>query len=492
MRKIYTLLVLFSLITISCSKEMIVKSDAETANDKAAVHTGGDERFDLLGFGYDMTGDFLENRNASDAPVIDIERFIRENPNRIDNPTSSEGDEKVYFGSTAYDYLKDVTKKTGVTAGTDVLGDTDQKRTLFSGTFTGKSEYESKYSLSTKYAFASCDTRIQLKRIRITKDASINVLTQYLTPDFINNMNTLDAAALVRRYGTHVLLDISIGGRLNFSYKTEFRKELNSEKRTKSVEAGIKLALTKTIGLNFSSNMSKEEMESYSRENSNIAFSLRYRGGTTSPTTISLSPNGATLTTSIAQWSSSINLRNAALVGIDGAIPLSEFITDPNKKNQVKAAILEYIASKQVNVTELRTLYRMHSDRSGNTFYVFSEEEAAEYYRYGDKLMGIDGFILKNPEPNTKTLYKMHSNRSGNTFYVFSQAEVDEYRSRYGDEYRGIDGYILNSGTNDTRPLYRMHSNKSGNTFYVFSQGEANEYFKYGDQLIGIDGHIYK
>jgi len=85
--------------------------------------------------------------------------------------------------------------------------------------------------------------------------------------------------------------------------------------------------------------MSKEEMESLSRENNNIAFALRYRGGTTSPTTISLSPNGSTLTTSLTQWTSSINLRNAALVGIDGAIPLSEFITDPTKKSQVKASV---------------------------------------------------------------------------------------------------------------------------------------------------------
>jgi hypothetical protein len=492
MRKNYPLFVLFLLFITSCSKEKLVKSNPETVDGKAVVHAGGDERYDLLGYGYDMTGDFLENRNASDAPVIDMERFVRENPTRIDTPTSSEGDDKVYAGSTAYDYLKEVTKKSKVSAGVDVLGGADLKRTLFSGIFTGKSEYESKYSFSSKYAFASCDTRVQLKRIRTTQDATINDLIQYLTPDFINNMNTQDAASLVRRYGTHVLLDISIGGRLNFSYKTEFRKEFNSEQRTKSVEAGMKLALSKIVGLNFSTEMSKSEMESWSRENSNIDFTVRYRGGTTSPTTISLSPDGTTLTTSIAEWSSSINLRNAALVGIDRAIPLSEFITDPAKKSQVQAAILEYIASKQINVMELRTLYRMHSDRAGNTFYVFSEDEAAQYYQYGDKLLGIDGHILKNAEPGTRPLYRMHSNRAGNTFYVFSQAEVDEYRTRYGDEYRGIDGYILNNATNDTRPLYRMHSNRSGNTFYVFSQGEANEYFKYGDQLIGIDGYIYK
>ena len=39
-------------------------------------------------------------------------------------------------------------------------------------------------------------------------------------------------------------------------------------------------------------------------------------------------------------------------------------------------------------------------------------------------------------------MYKLHSWRQENTFYVFNKQEADAIVAQWGDRYYGIDGYI--------------------------------------------------
>lgn len=45
----------------------------------------GDGIYDVLGYGYDITSDYLGEASVR-QPVLDVEAFIRDNKGRFDNP----------------------------------------------------------------------------------------------------------------------------------------------------------------------------------------------------------------------------------------------------------------------------------------------------------------------------------------------------------------------------------------------------------------------
>jgi hypothetical protein len=502
MRKIYALLLPLSIVMFSCSKGKLAITPGENKPGKSLIVNGGQDQWDLLGYGYDVTGPLLDNNNSSDSRIIDIAKLVNENPDRISQPTDTRGDDHFHSGETAYEYLKDVTKSYNADAGRALpakienTAGANNEESKFTGSIKASFSSISKYSFSSKYSFASYDKVFQLRRLKIVAGTSTALLTKYLNPSFVQDVASLSPADLVRRYGTHVLLDISVGGRLVFAYKSAIVKESNSSQKTTTVSAGIGGTILKATGITANVGLSTDVITTYKNDNTDQSLSLVYRGGTNSGESYSFNPGSANPTTinvNVAQWESSVTAANAALTEINRAIPISEFISDPGKKSQVAAAIEKYIADSQIKVLALKTLYRMHS-KNGNIYYVFSQSAVDEYRnRWGDTFEGIDGHILQNAEAGSKTLYRMHSNNNGKTFYVFSQSAVDEYRTRWGDTFEGIDGYILQTPEQgaETRTLYRMHS-KNGSIFYVFSDAAVNEYrSRWGDTYEGIDGYIY-
>ena len=87
MKKI--LLFLFCASTLAaCTKDF----SNLTSNHKTVPTTrsGGDNKFDVLGWGYDVTEDYL-NPTSVRGQVIDIEKYEREFPNRLITHTNSWG-----------------------------------------------------------------------------------------------------------------------------------------------------------------------------------------------------------------------------------------------------------------------------------------------------------------------------------------------------------------------------------------------------------------
>jgi len=66
---------------------------------------------DVLGYGYDVTKEYLALKSISSAPVLDIERLYLDHPTRFNIPTTSEGEEHYYYGGNASDFVSDINKK---------------------------------------------------------------------------------------------------------------------------------------------------------------------------------------------------------------------------------------------------------------------------------------------------------------------------------------------------------------------------------------------
>lgn len=167
----------------SCKKNERVEEKGLTGNHKSLA-IAGDEKWDLLGYGYDMTGDPLALQNASDAPVIDMKSFERDYFNRINTPTTTEGKQYYYYGATANEYLKDVIKERNfslsVTAGTK--SPTEDGKFYFTGSLTSKNKNQNIYSFSSKYSYARFEETYRVKIIQFNGDVSIDLLKNYLTP----------------------------------------------------------------------------------------------------------------------------------------------------------------------------------------------------------------------------------------------------------------------------------------------------------------------
>nr|WP_315422112.1 MAC/perforin domain-containing protein [uncultured Pedobacter sp.] len=335
----------------SCKKNELAEEKGLTGNHKNLA-IAGDEKWDLLGYGYDMTGDPLALQNASDAPVIDMKSFERDYFNRINTPTTTEGKQYYYYGATANEYLKDVIKERNfslsVTAGTK--SPTEDGKSYFTGSLTSKNKNQNIYSFSSKYSYARFEETYRVKIIQFNGDVSIDLLKNYLTPEFLSNVNTISADALVERYGTHVLTNISLGGRLVFDFSGSIVNETTTEKKTTSAEGALGF-FVKKFGINISSTITNEEMTRNFNESRERSFGLQFYGGTNSGRSISFDSNGySSESVNISGWEQSVNTKNCALVAIDNAVPIYEFIENPIKKQQVKEAVERYIIARQIKM----------------------------------------------------------------------------------------------------------------------------------------------
>ncbi|MBT2559662.1 hypothetical protein J7E50_17200 [Pedobacter sp. ISL-68] len=455
-----------------CKKNELAEEKGLTGNHKNLA-IAGDEKWDLLGYGYDMTGDPLALENASDATVIDMKRFEIDYFNRINTPTTTEGKQYYYYGATAYEYLKDVIKERNfslsVTAGTK--SPTEDGKSYFTGSLTSKNKNQNIYSFSNKYSYARFEETYRIKIIQFTGDVSIDLLKNYLTPEFLNNVNTTSADALIERYGTHVLTNISLGGRLVFDFNGSIVNETTTQKKTESLEGALGF-FVKKFGIDISSTRSNEEMTRDFNESRERTLGLKFYGGTNSGRSVSFDSNGySSESVNISGWEQSVNTKNCALVAIDNAVPIYEFITDPVKKAEVKAAVEKYIADRQINVVyETFPLYRFYNWTEH--YYTTTNGSYPGYHSEG-----IEGYLYKEESTGSVPLYQYYNGTDH--YYTTTNGSYSGY------QFQGVVGYMYINQFPGTVPLYRYYNNTDH--YYTTASGNYPGY-----HYEGIEGYLYK
>ncbi|MFW0718121.1 MAC/perforin domain-containing protein [Pedobacter sp. N23S346] len=451
--KIVCMLCMFTVALGSCKKNELTEENGLAGNHKnLAIH--GDGRWDLLGYGYDMTGELFASANASDAAIIDVDRFNTDYPNRINTPTDTYGYFATYSGATASDYIKEINTKE--TYGLTVSAGEKEKNTFGSGNFSKANENQSTYTYNSKYSYSSFESRVRIKSINFTDDATLDILRNYLTPLFIANLSNYSADALVERYGTHVLLGLSIGGRLKYEYRGSVIKETTAEKKLRAIKAGFSIGVDKIFGISFSSDVSKDEKTTISNETTEKSFIGTYYGGTNSGTSFSSDAAGNTSqSVNLAGWQQSITVNNATLVNINKSVPLYEFITDPIKKEQVRLAVDKYISDRQVKELGEVPIYRYFNSANGDHLYSQGSPAPGGYVDEG-----IGFYAFKNADNlNTVPIYRYYSPQTGD--HLFSEGSP----APAGYVSEGIGFYAYSSSVANSVPIYRYY-NPNNNDHY--------------------------
>ena len=142
-----------------------------------------------LGFGYDVTGDYLDKYSIRNS-VIDIAKLREFDKNSIITSNEVSGKNQYYYGYSSYDYIKEITKKTGVNTSVSCDSIPIVKGNLsFTGSFS--KENFTRHELSTKYSYASADICKDVRWLRLAEN--VDVLSNFLTDKFkrdISNMTS--------------------------------------------------------------------------------------------------------------------------------------------------------------------------------------------------------------------------------------------------------------------------------------------------------------
>jgi len=271
--------------------------------DNFETKAGGDGDLDLLGYGYDGTGRLFHPASAK-AKVVDVTKFRNENPARVEKNLYTSTNSRYIIGTNSRNYVEKVSGSSDISFVYDLKNNFSQE--IIRNSSNGFCSYF--IEVAYKNIFLNSDFEMLGKYIT---DEFKNDLFQYAVEDKVHN--------LINKYGTHVLADIVLGGRLNVIYKSNNRD--NSTTREESIKAGFSGVIGKLINVNIggSNNQSLIEKNSYEE--------LVYytQGGDPSKSIIDrINPSGSiqNISLNVSNWQNSCNSSNCILINSGELIPL--------------------------------------------------------------------------------------------------------------------------------------------------------------------------
>ncbi|KAA5534005.1 MAC/perforin domain-containing protein [Paenimyroides baculatum] len=332
-------------ILFSCSPEEVqednntMNSEMEAVTDSGyQTYSSGDGLWDVLGYGYDVKGDFADPTYAK-ANILKLN--LLENENRLTSHTLTVSESSVIANYNATEYKKDVSTKVN-------LGGSGFFK-LFDASLSGK--FDKGVVANGAYSFGSSDYLILRKKFSIDIDPLD--LTQYLTTNFREDADQLTPQAFTNIYGTHLIKTAYLGAKLSVSYTGS--STLNSS--AKKTEAGLTVSFLsgKIFGLNVGAGY--DSSYNYANKFANSQVYCKSIGGSypiaIGPLDISNPTNVPTM--NIDNWLNSITDSNSRLINFDSTSLLAnyELVLDTKISNEIKNYIKTGINSyASDNLTE--------------------------------------------------------------------------------------------------------------------------------------------
>ena len=331
MKKLFLFMSWVMLILSSCADEDIIERNSPSFPQSVNTRSAGDGVYDILGYGYDITGPYLDTK-SSRAIVFDTNKLLEKGlitPYKLEESRFrySSGKDVIDFTTNMSSSLQMSTP--GILK---VIGGAS-----LNIAFGGNSHYNSDYS------FAYCTQQYIDSRYRIS-EADINVLKTCLTKQFIERLSTYTPEQIVEEYGTHVLKDIYLGAKFEVYYMA---KSTSSSKK-ESINAGLGASLFSLFKMDGKFQYD-ESLAITNKEQSLYYFTIG--GDPAVGVQGSLNPENSP-SIDIGKWMASVKSSTPKFIKVhnnsQSFIPIYELVTDPTKKQTLKAYIDNYIKSKEV------------------------------------------------------------------------------------------------------------------------------------------------
>ena len=331
MKKLFLFMSWVMLILSGCADEDIIERNSPSFPQSVNTRSAGDGVYDILGYGYDITGPYLDTK-SSRAIVFDTNKLLEKGlitPYKLEESRFrySSGKDVIDFTTNMSSSLQMSTP--GILK---VIGGAS-----LNIAFGGNSHYNSDYS------FAYCTQQYIDSRYRIS-EADINVLKTCLTKQFIERLSTYTPEQIVEEYGTHVLKDIYLGAKFEVYYMA---KSTSSSKK-ESINAGLGASLFSLFKMDGKFQYD-ESLAITNKEQSLYYFTIG--GDPAVGVQGSLNPENSP-SIDIGKWMASVKSSTPKFIDVDNNsqsfIPIYELVTDPRKKQTLTAYIDNYLKSKEV------------------------------------------------------------------------------------------------------------------------------------------------
>lgn len=460
MKKIKFILIITTLVMFSCNDNYFEQNNTSSNQDKIKnrYKIRGDNSYDVLGFGCDVTGEYLD-QDKSLYPVLDVASLLADGYIVYDYPTNTE---VVIHGGTNLKTLSNkLSEKIAVSASIPIQG------VVFTGGFS--SEKIGINSITTKYSYAYVDVNCYSYHCAIKPFVDNSILINYLSSEFENDLLTLNSNQIVTKYGTHVYTDIYTGGQLHCKYKTCITEENNEQTVSSGANAGIKDICNLSSNTSYTKSVTAKLQEEF--------MECKTVGGE-HRTPFTWTP-GSGVTFNIDSWSQTVkesNPHSLQLIDIanNSLVAIYEFVQDPVKKADLKTAVDNYISSKAINLIPVVPLYRYCSKSTTNHFYTIDENELGFSNRYWT-YEGIAAFVSTTQQANMSPFYRYC--KSNQIF--LGPNYIDHYYTRIinsgsGYTYEGIECYVYPTQVEGTVPLGQYFNSSKHDHFYCVNPTAEN------------------
>jgi len=299
------------------------------------------------------------NEQEGKGLVIDVKKIRSEQANRIEVGTLSYQNFNVNSAEDSRTYIKNILTKINI----------DTKYLLFSSAL--RSTFTDYDSTETTYSYASVDKLVITKKLAIIMGLD-EIKSNYLSANFLSDCETMSPQDIIKYYGTHVLRDITLGGKISATY----RSQISSTDKKHKVEIGVKAGVFKVFGLGMSVGGGTNINESELTENKNQTLTYSAVGGNPSINiagTVNLAPGTTIPTIDLTAWQNSVDLDNSHLIDIaqDGLIPIYELVPG------YKGVLVKEYFMKNINKLKLAIDYFnlgdfvYHDDWESNKYFLF-------------------------------------------------------------------------------------------------------------------------
>lgn len=335
MKKYTTLLsFIFIFCFFSCDDENFdIPKKEELPEGQINLRSAGDGDKDLLGFGYDAFYAIADNYKGAKNQVLDINAYEANTPR---DPLTG----KPYTGFLPKGKIE-VALLHGNSSEYETLG--SNLNEFYRNTYlsissnSGKlipwgkaqfgAEFDSSIDKKSSYSFYKKDICRNVKRLYFST-FSVSRLKYYLTEEFIWALQSYTAQEIVNDFGTHVLVDIYVGGKLSTLVSAKTTSSNSTEVQKFTSDFFDMLKTTSKDSIRVSQNLQ------------DFSLTMVQHGGR-KVKTISLKINpGGTIDNSIFDWDewvNSVDDKSSYLIHSDSQtlIPIYEFVSDPTLKQQI-------------------------------------------------------------------------------------------------------------------------------------------------------------
>jgi len=472
--KIICLLCVFTALFSNCKKSEIAE-DKGLTNKHNGLAYAGDKVYDVLGYGYDVTGR-VANSESSRLQILDVKKYVSENPGLyLPNDHVQEYFEYSY-GENVSSYSNKLTQKYKATLDLGLLKNIRLFKAEINASFARKD------SSSSKYVYASMRKMIKQKSMRIFYSTE-NLINNYLTDQFKTDLLTLSAATLVERYGTHVLTDIELGARLDMNYEAQ----TSNTKREDAATAGVNITAWKVF--NVTGDVTTNSVDASSNFNQTLYYNT-VGGDGTKGLIGELTLDNSSPKINIGNWQSSCTRDNAALIkiGEDGLIPLEDLISDPAKKAEVKNYIIQYyLANEYKSTPDPVTVF--YSARDNNHVYTINKNDYP-YAQNGFADLGVNFYAFTSQVPGSVPVHVFYHERGRNHTYTINRYDYPYEQNGY--KYLGVNFYAYPSQVSGSLPVHVLYTNAGGGDHVYTINRNDYPYAQHGFSYLGINFYAIK